>query len=441
MILLVVLCLGIGSRAQAADEPLQKWDSLLDVTYKFSWYPRADLQKLLEMKAAEYGQTLEEYRAALLTEVTGGRPPTKLRTDDFVSGLPWRDYYRLSMAEFCPVPRHGAGGSPANAEQRCRCWTQKNDQPEIDFWHYVLRAHGACLAKDRDGFIDAIYHLWQNVVIRASKSSPSTSPPAPQPAGFARDLPFLYENVAHLVLRKAILEKEIPDLYPLNALILDIQPKLTVENGYKTMVDQVVERMQGPDSDNHNLNFAVALLEATASATTSRTRRTRRSWRPSTTWPASTTSSPTTWADTGKGKAAILVQHMGFMNYIVRRLTDPADALAANPFFHTMPYTAWPRPAGRGLSLLSTGWPTRRSGRRGRSRRVRGPRHLSQGDAPALGRHRQAGDRRLRLLQVGASSRVPPRSSRRPGRWSSTADCSNATPRRMPRSSPTTPIS
>ncbi len=42
-----------------------QWDNLLDVTYRFSWYPQEDLQQLLAEKGTEYGQTLEGYRDQL----------------------------------------------------------------------------------------------------------------------------------------------------------------------------------------------------------------------------------------------------------------------------------------------------------------------------------------------------------------------------------------
>src|SRR5690606_2387617 len=89
-------------RVEAAESSARKWDSLIDITCKFSWYPRQDLQDMLKLKSEEYGQSLEEYREELLQEVTGERSSNvRISPEQFVTGLPWRHYYRLSLAEFC----------------------------------------------------------------------------------------------------------------------------------------------------------------------------------------------------------------------------------------------------------------------------------------------------------------------------------------------------
>ena len=216
---------------------------------------------------------------------------------------------------------------------------EKTDQPEIEFWNYLYRGHRACLEKDRQAFVAATFHLWQKVILRFELES-LLFPRGTAQAGFVRNLPYLYENLAHLTIRKAIIENEIPDLYPLSALILDIQPKLSLENGYKALVDQVVERMQGAGSDNRNLNFAVALLEATA----------RRYDFEDEKNPAELGAKfhlankyyllAARWADTGKGKAALLTEEMGFLNYILRRFGQGETTPAVKAFFAGLPSQA-----------------------------------------------------------------------------------------------------
>jgi hypothetical protein len=339
LILLVVLGLVAGSRCEAA-EPSKQWDSLLDVTYKFSWYPRADLQKLLEVKASEYGQSLEDYRALRLSEVTGGRAlADQVRTDDFVTGLPWLDYYRLSMAEFCLFLATDQVSHLQNAQSALSVLAHKTEQPEIEFWYYMYGAHSASLAKDREAFVTEMYRLWQNVIIPMEVETRNFPMQSAQ-AGFVKNLPFLYENLVHLLFRKAILEQEISDLYALNAMILDIQPKLTVENGYKTMAEQVVERMRGPSSDNKNVNFAVALLEATAKRYDFEDEKDDAQLAPKFFLTLKYYNLANSWADTGKGRTAILTQYMGYMNYVLRRFSDPEDVLSSNQYFQNLPAMA-----------------------------------------------------------------------------------------------------
>lgn len=340
LILLMVLFLGFGCRVEAAEAPAPRWESLLDITCRFSWYPRQDLQKLLELKSEEYGQNLEEYRDQLLLEINGGHPPTaRIRPDRFVTGLPWRQYYRLSLAEFCLFLSTDREEHLRNAQSALSVLEQKTEQPEIDFWNHLYRGYRASLSRDRDAFIASVYHVWRNIILRYEIESLAVSSEAAQ-AGFVRNLPFLYENVAHLVIRKAILEREIPELYPLAPLILDIQRKLTVENGYRLMADQIVERMHGTNSDNRNLNFAVALLEATAKRYDFEDEKDASLLVSKYNLARKYLLLAYSWADTDKGRTVILTQHMGFLNYVIRRLGDPSDSVGSNPFFRNLPVMA-----------------------------------------------------------------------------------------------------
>ena len=337
LILLTIFCLGIAGRAIAAETPAQKWEGLLDVTYKFSWYPQADLKKLLDLKATENGQSLQEYRDRKLEKVTGGKSPEiRVAADGFITGLPWRDYYRLALAEYCLFLVTDQPDHLHNAQAALSVLGPKADRPEIQYWNYVFKAQQACLDKDRMAFIQATYHIWQDVILRMEIEAVSYPSEGAQ-VGFVRSLPYLYENVAHLVIRRAIIEQEIPNLWPLSALILDIQPKLTVKNGYKTMVDQVVERMRGPGSDNKNINFAVALLQATSK------RYDFEDEKDKTLLPSKYNEASRyyqlayDWASTPKGKMAILTQQMGFLNYTLSRFSDHREMLVSKQFFGDLP--------------------------------------------------------------------------------------------------------
>jgi len=184
-----------------------------------------------------------------------------------------------------------------------------------------------------------VFRLWQDVILRFEVEEIEAPAPSVR-AGFAAYLPYMYENLAYLVLRKAILENEIPQLHPLSPVILDIEPKLTVENGYRNMVEQVVARMHGTHSDNRNINFAVALIEATAkrydfedeqdeAKLVARYNQARKYYQLA-----------ADWADTAKGKTAVQIEYAGFLNYVISRLSDPNDALARNPFFAKLPALA-----------------------------------------------------------------------------------------------------
>lgn len=317
-----------------------QWDNLLDVTYRFSWYPQEDLQQLLAEKGAEYGQTLEGYRDQLRQDLqieTGAED--RIVGQVTAEGQQWKKFYHLSLAEFCLYLSSGEGVQLENAQAVMGVLSGKAQQSDVAFWLYLYSAYQQMLAKDARGFSNAVYDLWQNVVLKLEVDNLRIQREIGK-AGFVKSLPYLYENVAHLIIRRAIVEEQIPGLSPLGVIILSIEDKLTVENGYRTVVEATVERMRGLNSDNYNLNFAVAFLEAIASRNAFEGEQNpdllvakyqradafyRLAWE---------------WADSRKGKAAVLSQHMSFSTYVTRRLSDSADSLAADPFFSDLPSAA-----------------------------------------------------------------------------------------------------
>jgi hypothetical protein len=317
-----------------------KWDNLLDVTYRFSWYPQEDLQQLLTEKGNEYGQSLQGYRDQLRQELqikTGAED--RIDAQGVGDGQQLKKYYHLSLAEFCLFLSSGEELQLQNAQAVMEILSGKAQQADVAFWLHLYTAYQQMLAQDTHGFSDAVYDLWQNVVLRLEVDNLRIQRPIGK-AGFVKSLPYLYENVAHLIIRRAIIEEQIPGLSSLGVIVLSMQDKLTVENGYRTVVEATVERMRGLNSDNYNLNFAVAFLEAIASRNAfegeqnpdllvARYQRAdafyRLAWQ---------------WADSLKGQAAVLSQHMGFSTYVTRRLSDRDDPLTKDPFFNELPSAA-----------------------------------------------------------------------------------------------------
>jgi hypothetical protein len=143
-------------------------------------------------------------------------------------------------------------------------------------------------------------------------------------------LPFYYENLAHLIIHQAIIDKQMSHLTQLSIIVMSLNNKLSIDGGYKHFVEAIAARLQGLKSDNYNLNFAVAFVDATANQhefedetqahlIVKKYNSVKRSYK-------DTLSS----ADTNKGKTAILTQYMGFNSYLLRRLIDKDKLLSAN---------------------------------------------------------------------------------------------------------------
>jgi hypothetical protein len=317
-----------------------QWDSLLDVAYRFSWYPKSDLQSLLQDKGKEYGESIESYRDGLVQALASDiGPDGRLQKDALLVGKPLADYYRLSLAEFCLYLSSDEMVHLDNAETAISVFSDKQPQGDVAFWRHLFAAYRQMSLKDSPGFVASVYSLWENVVLKLEVDDILMDADRAK-VGFVKELPHLYENIAHLVIRRAIIEQEMPDLASLGTVILSIEDKLTLENGYKTLVEAIAERMDGVSSDNYNLNFAVAFLEGTAnrndfeSATNpdiliAKFNAARKFYQLA-----------YSWADTNKGRATIMAQYMGFLTYVTRRMSDPDDPVATTRFFEQLPGVA-----------------------------------------------------------------------------------------------------
>ncbi len=335
----ILLCL-VPCTAMASESPESQWSNLLEVTYRFSWYPKSDLQRLLREKGVEYHQTLEAYCDALQGELgirsgEGGR----LHTGSPVAGMAWKKYYYLSLAEFTLFLAADNPLNLDNAQASLAVLSGKAEQADIAFWQHLFAAYQELEKGDRAAFISEVYELWQDVVLKLEVDDLRMEDPLAK-AGFVKSLPYLYENLAHLIIRRAIVEKKMAGLSPLGVIILSIEKRLSVENGYGTVVEATVERMRGLNSDNYNLNFAVAFLEATANRHDFEEEKDQANLIPRFNQAEKFYLLAFDWADSSKARAAVLTQHMGFLNYVTRRLSDPDDVLAREPFFAKVPAAA-----------------------------------------------------------------------------------------------------
>lgn len=336
MIVLILVC-GIHSFAFADKLPSQKWDSLIDVAYKFSWYPKEDLLDLLEAKSAEYGQSLEEYCKLLIADLTNG--PTNadlINADSFISGKPWRTYYRLSIAQFCLFLANKSEVNLENAKTTLSVLSGKKELTNVAFWYFLFQAYSDLGKKDRDAFVANVFHIWQDVILKLEIDDILMDSEISK-AEFVKDLPYLYENIAHLIISRGIIEEAIPDLYPLSVIVMSMKDKLSTENGYKNIVKAIAERMRGLKSDNYNLNFAVAFVEATANQYEFEDEASASQIASKYNLTHTYYELALSWTDSDKGRAAILTQHMGFMNHITRRLIDRDPLLTGNPLFRKLP--------------------------------------------------------------------------------------------------------
>ena len=232
--IVMLLVLSVCSLAFAEQEPSSRWGNLIDVAYKFSWYPNKDLQDLLKKKSEEYGKSLEEYCSLLRAELTKGSSETGLISpDSFVDSKDWKAYYRLAVAQFCLFLSSDNEIQLENAKTTLSVLSGKMELSNVAFWNYLFQAYSELIKKDRDAFVSSVFQIWQNVILKLEADDILMMGSKSAKTELVKNLDFLYENLAHLIITRAIIEDTIPDLHPLGVIILSLRDKLTNENGYK----------------------------------------------------------------------------------------------------------------------------------------------------------------------------------------------------------------
>ena len=144
---------------------------------------------------------------------------------------------------------------------------------ENRYWHHYVLAHRALEKGQRYDFVGEVLDLWLDVVvpIEAPYASLKTlSLSEAESSGFVAALPYVYENVARLVLLRSQRMGVDRDLDPLGALVRLLadgrvggQPDvIPVALSSREYVERIAARLYGPESDVGSLTFTLALFEA-----------------------------------------------------------------------------------------------------------------------------------------------------------------------------------
>jgi len=339
LIMLFVL-IPISLPVAAAEKRSEGWDNLIEFSHKFTWYPRKDLQELLKAKADEYQQSLEEYQNILIAELADGVAVGKsIDPELFVAPKPWKLYYRLAIAEFCSFLAQDDALYLENAISVLSVISAKKEMANVLFWHFLFQSYNDLRKKDRDAFVKSVFQLWNDAITKAEINQMIIKS-IPYQSEFTTDIDYFYENTAHLIITRAIIANQLSDLHALSGIVISLNDKLTLDNGYKRFVEAIVARLTGLKSDNNNLNFAVAFVEATANQYEFEDEVSQQVIVGKYNAARLAYELAISWANTRKGKAAILTQYMGFNNYIVRRLVEKDKLLTSNPVFLEVPNEA-----------------------------------------------------------------------------------------------------
>ena len=256
----IALWVVLAAPSAWAEDDADVWASYLDYAYVYSSAEPQALQERLAQYGREAGIEFDDY-----LHERGSIP------------LDETDTPAIRRQAIALLLDYLARGEPQSLEASVRTIRKLEDRlgrHENRYWYRYILTHRALEKGRRFDFVGEVLDLWLEVIVPLESPyealqtlSLSESPNS----GFVAALPYLYENVARLVLLRSQKMGVDRDLDPLGALVLllgdgrigahpDVIPPAASSRGY---VDRIVARLRGPESDAGSLTFTLALFEAT----------------------------------------------------------------------------------------------------------------------------------------------------------------------------------
>jgi hypothetical protein len=256
-----MLALLWGSSARAEGNA---WDGYLDYAYVYSSADAGALKARLEQYGKEAGVPLDRYITEQFEAVVDDDDPGP---DDEV---------RIRRQAIGYLLTYLADNDPDALKKSVDAIDQLSEQlgrSENHYWYHYIHAHQALERGREDDFVGYVLDLWQKVVVpleepyQTMQALSLNDSPA---AGFAGALPYLYENVARLILLRSQELGVDAGLDPLGSVIRmladgrvggfpDVIP---VSASSKEYLTRILDRLDGPESDAGSLTFTLALFEA-----------------------------------------------------------------------------------------------------------------------------------------------------------------------------------
>jgi hypothetical protein len=254
--------LATGLLVLATPVAADSWPAYLDYAYVYSSADAESLRARLDEYGREAGIPLADYTAkqfgAGALEGDGGDEAT-LR--------------RAAIAHLLLYLAHGDPEALDQSVDTIRELEGRLTRHEDRYWYHYILAQRALESGQRFDFVGELLDLWLHVVVpleapyetlRTLSLSDSSS------SGFVSALPYVYENVARLILLRSQEVGLDRDLDPLGAIVrmlhdgrVGTHPEvIPVELSSRDYLARIVTRLEGPDSDVGSLTFTLALFEA-----------------------------------------------------------------------------------------------------------------------------------------------------------------------------------
>ena len=245
--------------AAAEDSP---WTAYLDYAYVYSSAEEDALRARIDQYGKEAGIRLEDY----VPVAFGARALAE-------SPDPEADIRRAAIARMLLYLAHGETREIERSAALIQRLEDRLERHENRYWYHYILAHRA-LEKGRPvDFSAELLDLWLHVVLPLEtpyETLRTLSLSEAPSSGFVAALPYVYENLARMILIRSPKMGVTTDLDPLGALVrmlhdgrVGAHPDvIPVELSSLAYVERVATRLDGIESDGGSLTFTLALYEA-----------------------------------------------------------------------------------------------------------------------------------------------------------------------------------
>jgi len=270
--LMIIFILLVASPVIAqTDAGQSRWDVYLDHAYELTYWDEDELRSWIADQEKEFGQSIAQYSDEWQKNIFGSSENNQaIHAGNGRFLYPENNYKRLAVAELL---LYLVTDDLSRLDEAIRVIEElkgKIEKSDIAFWYHFIHSYDALVDRGADyekatgKFVKSIFNLWLNIVLPHEEENSILKVPSTPVSmkGFAFSMPYLYENIANLILRKAIIQCELRNTGALGAVILALHERLSLPNGYTDTVKTIVNRMSGPKSDSNNLFYTVIFLEA-----------------------------------------------------------------------------------------------------------------------------------------------------------------------------------
>lgn len=245
------------------------WDDYLDLAYVFSSSDASSLQQRLDGYAAEVGFPLDEYVRRTLEDLDakGGEDTTQTRRRAVAQLLQYLSTREPSFLD--------------KSVDTIDVFSDGNSRHEDRYWYHSVHIHRALERGSETDFVRHVLGLWMDVVVPLEspfETLQALSLSQSANSGFVSALPYVFENVARLILLRSQEMGMDHGLDPLSSIVrlladqrIGTHPDvIPVDASVRNYLERILARLDGPESDGGSLTFTLVLFEASKAHDVSR---------------------------------------------------------------------------------------------------------------------------------------------------------------------------